>query len=328
MTRSVCLIGAGLIAQGWAILFANAGYRVHIHDPDSEAVAAAREAIRRNLVMLVEEGMIGSAPELSERISFLPTLKAAVADSSYVQESVTEKLEIKRAVFEELARMCGPEVILASSCSSIPPEDFMAGCSAPERCLIAHPFNPPHLVPLVELVVTRWTSLETLDRTRNLMLELGQRPVLVRRAVRGFVVNRLQAAVIHESLRLVADGVIDSSDLDLCMSQGLGLRWAFLGPFETMELNSAGGFRDYATKYGDIYRAILSDMGTGEAWNDASLDAVQRTRRDSPRDAQKMSARRLWRDRTLARLAKLLRGPHLGAVQTKSGGHQNSEPRI
>lgn len=312
MTRTVALLGAGLIGRGWAILFANAGYDVRVYDTGAQAPVTAREAIAANLRVLEAEGMIRDARALLERIAFAPTLKAATEGACYVQESITEDVVAKRAAFEELGSLCAPEVILASSCSGIPPEQFIAGTRARERCLIAHPFSPPHLIPLVELVPTRWTSPVALETTRSLMLSLGQRPVLIHKPVHGFVVNRLQAAVINEALRLVGDEVIDAADLDLCMSQGLGLRWAFMGPFETMELNAPGGFSDYVTKFGGTYRAILTDMGIAGSWSRSAIDTVERARRATLPELQQIPARRLWRDQMLMKLAKLLRGPRLG----------------
>lgn len=314
MTRTVALLGAGLIGRGWAILFANAGYGVRIYDAGTRAPVTAREAIAANLRVLETEDMIPDAAALLERIGFTPTLAAATEGACYVQESITEDAATKRAAFEELGRLCAPEVILASSCSGIPPEQFMAGTRARERCVIAHPFSPPHLIPLVELVPTRWTSPAVLATTRSLMVSLGQRPVLIRKAVQGFVVNRLQAAVINEALRLVGDEVIDAADLDLCMSQGLGLRWAFMGPFETMELNAPGGFGDYVTRFGGTYRAILADMGIAGPWSRRALDTVERARRSALPELQQIPERRLWRDQMLMKLAKLLRGPRLGGA--------------
>lgn len=314
MKGTVALLGAGLIGRGWAILFANAGYGVRVYDADVQAPATAFEAIAANLGVLEAEGMIPDAAALLERIAFAPTLKAATEDASYVQESIKEDVAAKRATFEELGRVCAPEVILASSCSGIPPERFMASTRARERCLIAHPFSPPHLIPLVELVPTRWTSPAALETTRSLMVSLGQRPVLIHKPVQGFVVNRLQAAVINEALRLVGDEVIDAADLDLCMSQGLGLRWAFMGPFETMELNAPGGFSDYVTKFAGTYRAILTDMGISRSWSRSAIDMVERARRATLPEPQQIPARRLWRDQMLMKLAKLLRGPRLGKV--------------
>jgi 3-hydroxyacyl-CoA dehydrogenase len=312
MSRSIALIGSGLIGRGWTILFANAGFRVRLYDQSPQALEQAAEAVRANLALLERERMIDSAEDLLSRVSYCATMAEAVAGVEYVQESVPEDREIKRAVFGELARLAAPDAVLASSCSSIPPAQFLEEARNRERCLIAHPFSPPHLVPLVELVPSPWTSDGTVRRTRELMIELGQVPVLIRKPVVGFAVNRLQAVVINEALSLVAEGVIDPADLDLCMSQGLGRRWAFIGPFETMELNAPRGFKDYATKYGGVYRSILDTVRVDRPWSKEAIDLVETWRRSELPAEADVVGRRLWRDHNLMKLAKLFRGPRLG----------------
>jgi L-gulonate 3-dehydrogenase len=312
MNRSVAVVGCGLIGRGWIMLFANAGYLVRACDASEQALTLSADAVQANLNLLEREGMISSAKELQSRVRYCSTTAEAVESVEYVQEAVPEVLETKRAVFMELGRLAPHDAVLASSCSTIPPERFLNRVNHRERCLIAHPFSPPHLIPLVELVPTRWTSEETLLRTRERMAELGQAPVLIRKPVVGFAVNRLQAAVINEALSLVAKGVIAPEDLDLCMSQGLGLRWAFLGPFETMELNAPKGFKDYATRYGGVYRSILDTMRVDRPWSRRAIDAVESWRRaELPAEAD-VVRRRLWRDQNLMNLAKLFRGRKLG----------------
>jgi L-gulonate 3-dehydrogenase len=312
VSASVAIVGCGLIGRGWVILFANAGYSVRIYDADERARTPALEAVQANLSLLEEEDMIDSAAELMSRVSFCATLGEAVESVDYVQESVPENLDIKRSMFMELGRLARRDAVLASSCSTIPPEQFLANVAHPERCLIVHPFSPPHLIPLVELVPAPWTSEAVLARSRELMMQLGQVPVLIRKPVVGFAVNRLQAAVINEALSLVAEGVIDPADLDLCMSQGLGLRWGFIGPFETMELNAPKGFADYASKFGAVYRSILDTMRVDQSWSPTAIEAIESwRRRELPREAD-VTRRRLWRDHNLMKLAKLFRGPRLG----------------
>jgi 3-hydroxyacyl-CoA dehydrogenase len=312
-SRSVALIGSGLIGRGWMILFANAGYEVRVYDVSDEARTAAADAALANLQLLETEGMIDSAQALLQRIRFCASMAEAVIGAEYVQENVHEVCETKRSVFIQLGRLAARDTVLASSCSTIPPEQFLADVAHRERCLIAHPFSPPHLIPLVELVPTRWTSEHALQRTRELMVSLGQTPVLITKPVVGFAVNRLQAAVINEALSLVDEGVIAPADLDLCMSQGLGLRWAFLGPFETMELNAPKGFMDYATKFGAVYRSILDTMRVDRPWSARAIGAVESWRRTELPGEADVVRRRLWRDHNLMKLAKLFRGPKIGS---------------
>jgi L-gulonate 3-dehydrogenase len=314
-SKAVALVGSGLIGRGWSMLFANAGWDVRYFDEDPTAADRALPAIETNLEALQAAGMIDDAGAVRARIRFCATLAEAVDGVSYVQESVFENTEVKRSVFRAVSAITGPDVIIASSCSGIPPEDFMEGARHPERCIIAHPFSPPHLIPLVEIVVTRWTSSEVTARTRAIMVSLGRKAVTVHKPVPGFVVNRLQAAVIQEALALVEDGVIDPEDLDACMSQGLGLRWAFIGPFETMDLNAPKGFKNYVDKFGDWYRWILDDMDTKRPWAKAAVERVEAWRRAAYPGEADVTRRRLWRDENLMKLGKLFRGTKLGGDQ-------------
>jgi 3-hydroxyacyl-CoA dehydrogenase len=312
MNGVVALVGCGLIGRGWMMLFANAGYEVRAYDAGAQARELALSAVKANLELLERERMIESAADLLGRVRFCSSMAEAVDGAGYVQESVPESREAKQEVFSELGRLTRSDAILASSCSSIPPAQFLENVDHPERCLIAHPFSPPHLIPLVELVPSRRTSEATLRRTASLLRELGQAPVLINKPVVGFAVNRLQAAVINEALSLVADGVIAPEDVDLCMSQGLGLRWAFIGPFETMELNAPKGFLDYATKFAGTYRSILDTMNLDRPWSQEALERVESWRRaELPTEAD-VTERRLWRDHNLMKLAQLFRGPRLG----------------
>ncbi len=312
MSEAVALIGSGLIGRGWAMLFANAGWDVRLFDADPGAAARALPAIAENLRLLEGEAMIASADALMGRIRFTSTLAEAVADASWVQESVFEDAAIKASVFHDLGELTGPDVVLASSCSTIPPDVFLCDVRHRERCLIAHPFSPPHLIPLVEVVPASWTNQDVIARCSAVMESLGQRPVIIRKPVVGFAVNRLQAAVINEGLSLVADGVISPEDLDACMSQGLGLRWAFIGPFETMELNAPEGFKAYVAKFGHVYRNMLDDMRTDLPWSADAVNEIERWRRAAyPKEAD-VTRRRLWRDHNLMRLSKLFRGPRFG----------------
>jgi 3-hydroxyacyl-CoA dehydrogenase len=313
MTKTVALLGAGLIGRGWAMLFANADWDVRVFDADPEAAERALPAIGDNLELLEREGMIPSAADLARRVRFTATLAEAVDGASWVQESVFEDAALKAKVVGEAGELTAEDVILASSCSSIPPDLFMADVRHRERCVIAHPFSPPHLIPLVEIVPSSWTSPEVVERAKSQMIALGQKPVLIRKPVPGFAVNRLQAVVINEAILLVADGVISPEDLDACMSQGLGLRWAFIGPFETMELNAPLGFKAYVTKYGRLYRELLDDMRTDRPWSPAAVDEIEASMRPARPEEADISRRRLWRDHNLMRLSKLFRGPRFGA---------------
>lgn len=168
------------------------------------------------------------------------------------------------------------------------------------RCLIGHPVNPPHLVPVVEVCGAPWTSPEAVTRARDIYHGVGQVPVTVNREIEGFVLNRLQAVVLTEALRLVADGVISPQDLDHTMKDGLGLRWSFMGPFETIELNAPGGIADYAERYGPTFARIAADVPDAGVWTPAKIASLVAAW--GKPDAASLKAKIDWRDKTLAAL--------------------------
>ena len=198
--------------------------------------------------------------------------------------------------------LAAPETILGSSCSAIPGSEFL-DLPGRARCLIAHPVSPPYLVPLVELVPTPWTAPETVEATRRLMDEVGQTAILVHKEIDGFVLNRLQAAVINEAMYLVGEGVVTPDDLDKTMRDGLGLRWSFMGPFETMDLNSDRGFEGYTGQYGASYQTLGADLQVARPWRDEALTLIDEDRRARV-PAAGIAERQAWRDRRLMALLR------------------------
>jgi 3-hydroxyacyl-CoA dehydrogenase len=174
----------------------------------------------------------------------------ALDGADLAQENTKEDLDTKRAVFAELDRLAPPGCILASSTSMIVASRFTEQLKGRARCLVAHPVNPPHLVPLVELVGAPWTSPDVIAKAQAIYGAVGQVPIVVNREIDGFILNRLQAVLLSEAFRLAGEGYVSPQDLDKTLKDGLGLRWAFMGPFETVELNAPGGIPDYCARYG------------------------------------------------------------------------------
>jgi L-gulonate 3-dehydrogenase len=305
---TVALIGCGLVGRGWAILFAQANFRVQMFDASAPARGTALDELRVTLGGLVRLKLVRDATQILEHVTVCTSLDEAVSEASYIQESIFENAAAKRNVFTELTNKARADAILASSCSTIPPDDFLSGLRLGHRCVVAHPFNPPHVVPLVEILGSSQTSAATIEATTQLMIQLGQTPVLIRKPVIGYVVNRLQAAVIAEALHLVEDDVISPQDLDACMKHGLGRRWAFMGPFETMDLNSVGGLKDYVDKYyEDAYRPICADIDVTRPWSAEAVDRANAWLRVDYPDEKALRERRAWRDEMLAKIAVFLR---------------------
>ncbi len=295
------IIGAGLIGRAWAIVFARAGMRVRIWDRDDTATQAARGFIAERLPELRTAGLLADPPdEVLARITPVATLKDALDGADYVQENGPERLEAKRALFAEMDAIAPVATILASSTSGIPASAFTEHLRGRARCLVAHPVNPPYLVPLVELCPAPWTAEATMTRAREVMRRAGQVPATLHREVAGFVLNRLQIALVSEAFRLVADGVITAEDLDATVKHGLGLRWSFMGPFETIDLNAPGGLADYCARYGGLYAKVQRESSYCDLTPELIGDLDSARREVLPLADQ--PERQAWRDRRLMAL--------------------------
>ncbi|MDR5741526.1 MULTISPECIES: 3-hydroxyacyl-CoA dehydrogenase [unclassified Caballeronia] len=299
--RHIAVIGSGRIGRAWAIVFARNGFAVRIHDASSDMLAGAIPSIRESVEDLASFGLVDeSVDTIVARITTCDTLAETVADADLVQENIAEVVEAKRALFAELDRLTKPGALLASSTSGLPASTFTEGLEGRSRCLVAHPVNPPSLVPLVELCGAPWTDAQTLERARALYEQAGQKPVFVNREISGFLLNRLQGAVLDEALSLYEQGYASAADLDTVMRDGLAMRWSFMGPFETIDLNAPGGVADYASRYGGTYRSI-AETRKPFAWSDETLARLAAERR-AVLDADRIEERSRWRDRRLMAL--------------------------
>ena len=301
VNKRVAVIGSGRIGRAWAIVFARAGFEVRLHDADRTMLDGAIPSIRDSVADLREYGLIEEPDEqIVSRVTACEKLADAVHDVDLVQENIAEIVEVKRALFAELDKLTRPDTLLASSTSGLPASTFTEDLAGRARCLVAHPVNPPSLVPLVELCGAPWTTPQTLARARALYEEAGQQPVIVTREIPGFLLNRLQGVLLDEALSLYARGYASAADLDTVMRDGLGLRWSFMGLFETIDLNAPGGVPDYAKRYGAMYRSFATDSVPFD-WSPASIARLDAERRDVlPRD--EIESRSRWRDRQLMAL--------------------------
>jgi 3-hydroxyacyl-CoA dehydrogenase len=302
MDGDIAIIGCGLVGRAWAIVFARAGRRVRLYDGNADVIAAAPERIAESLADLQRFGLIDDPIAVLARIVTESDLGAALGGAVYAQESVFEQVDVKREIFAAIDRVVGPETLIGSSSSGIPASAFTAEVACRARCLIAHPVNPPHVIPVVELVPASWTAPETVAAVRRLMESVGQAPVELSREVEGFLVNRLQAVLLMEAWRLVEEGYATVADLDRTLSEGLGLRWSFMGPFETIDLNAPGGVADYARRLGPLYQRIVASRPEHRVWDEKLIAEVeQQRRRQLPAD--RLAQRSAWRDRRLMALA-------------------------
>jgi 3-hydroxyacyl-CoA dehydrogenase len=295
----VAIIGSGLIGRAWAIVFASGGWEVALYDAETGAAERAHSLVAEGLGELSAHRLVTDPKGAAARVRPVASLADALAGASFVQENTPERLEVKREIFAELDRLAAPDAILASSTSTIVASAFTEKLKGRQRCLVAHPVNPPHLVPLVELVAAPWTAAEVVAKAKAVYEGIGQVPIVVKREIEGFILNRLQAVLLSEAFRLVEDGFVTPQDLDHTLKDGLGLRWSFMGPFETIELNAPGGIPDYCARYG----ASLSRLSVADPaiYAGEKLDRIFAQWPNALTPAQ-VAQRMRWRDRRLAAL--------------------------
>jgi 3-hydroxyacyl-CoA dehydrogenase len=271
---NVAIVGVGLIGRAWAAIFARAGWRVRLTDPHAPTLEAAPRLIRDELEALHRHGLADDPAGAAARIAVADSLADAVGDAAFVQENGPEKVADKIALFADIDRMAPADALLASSTSAIVASRFTENLPGRARCFVGHPVNPPHLVPLVELCGAPWTSPDVIAQAREIYRGIGQIPVTVTREINGFVLNRLQGALLAEAFRLVGEGYISAEDLDHTVKDGLGTRWSFMGPFETIELNAPGGIPDYCARYTGFYKELAALPAGPAVYESPNVDRV------------------------------------------------------
>jgi 3-hydroxyacyl-CoA dehydrogenase len=303
---SIACIGVGNVGRSWAIVFAQAGFTVKLYDADSEVIPKrALPAIKQSLVDLVSAGLLDDGESVFDRIHPVASLEQAVDGVVYVQESARENVQVKQEIFERLGHFAPADAILASSTSAIPGSQFMQPVQRPERCVIAHPVNPPHLIPLVEICASPWTSADTVERCYELMQRVGQQPIKVRKEIPGFILNRLQFTLVGEAMHLVGEGYCSPDDIDKVLKYGLAMRWAFIGPFEVAHLNATKGFEGFVDSLGHMMRALAQDAKVDYGWGPDLTNRIHAMLIEKT-PVDKLPERQAWRDRRIMALRKHL----------------------
>jgi L-gulonate 3-dehydrogenase len=304
MSAKTAVIGAGFVGRAWAISFARAGRDVWLWDQFAGTADKAVQYIGGVLHELESHDLLnGQTPdEVMGRIHVAETLKEALNDADYVQENTPEDLNTKIKVFEMLDAEAGAGAVLASSTSALLPSRFTEGLKGRARCVVVHPINPPYLIPAAEIVPAPWTSAETVERAKAVLIAAGHSPIVMKKELDGFIMNRMQAALLEEAFRLVADGYASVEDVDIGIREGLALRWSFMGPFETIDLNAPAGVRDYAERYQQIFVRLFPQMQRRVDWAGPVMDVVEAERRKLL-PADKLQERQVWRDKRLMALA-------------------------
>ncbi|MBU2109135.1 MAG: 3-hydroxyacyl-CoA dehydrogenase [Alphaproteobacteria bacterium] len=298
------IVGSGFIGRAWAISFAAAGHDVSMWDQSPEATGGARDFIAGVLGDLAANNLLrGQTPEsVLDRIEVVADFEAALEGAVHIQENTPENRDIKREVFSRIDAVATPEAVIASSTSALLPSTFTEHLAGRHRCLVVHPINPPYLIPAAEVVPAPWTSQETVERTSAFLVSAGHAPLVMKRELDGFIMNRLQGALLEEAFRLVSDGYASVEDVDIGIRDGLALRWSFMGPFETIDLNAPGGVRDYVDRYQSIYSNIFPQMQRRVDWAGDVMKTVEADR-SARLPRENLAVRQVWRDRRLMALA-------------------------
>jgi L-gulonate 3-dehydrogenase len=264
LPKIVTLIGAGVIGRGWIRVFAPHGVQVRVYAPNPTQIPQSLTWLEQDLAADVAEGFVTNAQRdtILKNTHGEPDLARALANTDYVQENAPEKIEVKRGLFAELDRLAPTKAILASSTSALDIGEIAKRLPGEYRCVMAHPFNPPHLMPVVEMLGAPGTDPAILQKACDLLAACGQIPVRINRYMKGFLGNRIQAAVIREALHLVETGVADAVAVDEVIRDGLALRWATIGNFGANHANADEGIVQYFSRYGESYAMLMEDLNS------------------------------------------------------------------
>ncbi|OJI88780.1 hypothetical protein ASPTUDRAFT_182254 [Aspergillus tubingensis CBS 134.48] len=302
--QTVGVIGAGVIGASWTALFLAKGLKVIVTDPAPGAEAKLRDYLQE-YCSEVPNATVAPAACL-KNYTFVRDIEPYLGSLDLIQENGPERLDFKRRLFAQLDAKTPPHILIASSSSGLPSSEFVTECSNnPSRILIGHPFNPPHLVPLVEVVPHPGTSQDYVTGAYNFYKSLDKEPVVVHQETPGFIANRLQAAICAEAYSLVSRGIVSAEDLDKTVTSGLGLRWALTGPIMTNTLGGGGDFTHFMDHLGPALKSWLDDMAVNK-FDLGSEDQVNGLKKNVNRWISQVDLKKVegHRDLLLANLVK------------------------
>lgn len=304
--KTVACVGAGMIGHSWACCFAQRGYTVRLMDLNQDVLNKIPEKIRANYEVFIKKGLM-TYDELEialKRIEIGSDIPWAVESADFCIESVPEDLSLKKDVYSQMDKFAPKRAILASSTSGQSITEISRITGRPEKCIIMHPLNPPHIIPAVEVVRGKSTSEETTTITVRLLKKIGRKPYLCMKEVPGFVITRLMTVILRESLSLINRGVASVEDIDTAMNAGLGLRFGLMGIFEVLNLTASGGLEMFFKNYSESIYQIWADVEElKEIPSDLAKKAVAGIKEElgdrSPEEIIK------WRDEKLLELLKI-----------------------
>lgn len=306
--RNIGIVGAGTIGASWATFFATKGFKVKMFDVSETILTEAHRKAKENLDALVGYGLIEQtdSDKFKENISQVKDLGGLTDGVEYIQESTLESYDVKKPLYAELDELTDPSVILASSSSGLLMTQIQQAAKHPERCLIAHPFNPPHLIPLVELVPGEQTAPAIVDDVKVFFEKLDKVPVVLKKEAQGHIANRLAAALWREAIDIVLKGVATVEDVDKALYAGPGIRWALMGQHLIYHLGGGtGGYGYFIDHIGKAFGSYWKEMATWSEISDESRDMLVKGVEESigDRTIEELSK---WRDSKIVDLLKVI----------------------
>ncbi len=277
--KNIGVIGGGLIGASWAAIFSKSGFNVFVYDPFPDVFDTYKLRVTSFLEELKSIDETINVEESLNRIRENVTIEDLCSNVEYIQESAPEILSVKQELFAKLDNLAPEEVVIGSSSSAMPISSITQNLKGQHRCIITHPANPPHLIPCVEICPGENTSNKTIEKTKEIFTASGASIVNVKKEIDGFILNRLQGALLNEAMRLYSDGYASSDEIDATIRDGLGLRWAFMGPFETIDLNAPGGIKDYISRYGPIFVEMAKNQTKIPDWSEEAGEKLELERR-------------------------------------------------
>jgi 3-hydroxypropionate dehydrogenase (NADP+) len=305
--NQIACVGSGLVGQSWAALFVIKGYQVILQDLTEKKLKYAEKRVEGHIKTLVEAGLCRDAKAAVKKVNTAKSLEKALEGSDFVIESIIENLDVKRTLYAKIDEVTSENIIIASSTSGLMMSEISRDMKRyPERAIVAHPWNPVHLVPLVELSPGEKTDQNTIDVTYKLMEDIGKVPVVLKKEVPGFIANRISVALWREALDLVDKGVASVKDIDKAIRAGPGIRWAIMGPYLVYHLGGGKGGIEYLMKH--IGKSKSKWLETMAKWTIPPNSAIQKAINgvDEMVGDKSLEELEAWRDRNLITLNKLL----------------------
>jgi carnitine 3-dehydrogenase len=306
--KSIGLVGAGLVGSAWAAFYAGKGFAVKLYDIDKAFAEKGYRKALEYLKFLLANGLItqGACEKACSTLEIAESVYETVKQADFVHESASERYEVKKVLFAKIDRHTPEDVIIASSSSALLMTEIQKAMKHPQRGIIAHPFNPAHLIPLVELVGGRQTSEETVTRMYDFFAACGKVPVIIKKEIPGYLANRLQAAVWREAIDMVLNGVASVADVDKALSAGPGLRWALMGPHLVYHLGGGeGGIEHFIDHIGENKKRLWEDMAKWTSLPSQTKEMISQGIKDEM-GTRTFKEIEQWRDDKLVKLLKAI----------------------